>query len=203
MKTKTLQNKRREPRGAAILRKDKTAAIKRASLMELANLGYARMTMEGVAKRAGVGKTALYRRWSNKEDMMSELLEEIGIEVVSIKDQGSLEADLKEYFTKAIKTISRPLSRKILPELYAEMSRNTDFAKKIQKALKIPKRAKADEIIARAIKRKEISPNIDRDLALDLLAAPLYWRFIITHDPVADDYISNLTQATIAALKVK
>ncbi|PJJ05005.1 TetR family transcriptional regulator [Streptomyces sp. 2333.5] len=45
------------------MRKDKTAAIRAAVFEELAAVGFARLSVEGIARRAGVGKTAGYRRW--------------------------------------------------------------------------------------------------------------------------------------------
>jgi AcrR family transcriptional regulator len=57
---------KRAPAGAAVLRGDITAAIRNAVMHELAEVGYGRLSIEAVARRAGVGKTAIYRRWSNK-----------------------------------------------------------------------------------------------------------------------------------------
>ena len=58
--------RRRTPAGAAVLREDVTEAIRAAVFEELAAVGYARMSIEGIARRAGVGKTAVYRRWRSK-----------------------------------------------------------------------------------------------------------------------------------------
>ncbi|GAA3156686.1 helix-turn-helix domain-containing protein [Nonomuraea salmonea] len=60
---------RRTPTGAAVLQPQVTEAITEAVLDELAENGYARLSMEAVAKRAGVGKSALYRRWASKQEM--------------------------------------------------------------------------------------------------------------------------------------
>ncbi|MFJ4215082.1 helix-turn-helix domain-containing protein, partial [Streptomyces hydrogenans] len=57
---------RRTPAGAAVLREDVTEAIRAAVFEELAAVGFARMSIEGIARRAGVGKTAVYRRWKSK-----------------------------------------------------------------------------------------------------------------------------------------
>jgi AcrR family transcriptional regulator len=58
---------RRTPTGAAVLQPEITKAITGAVFDELADQGYARLSMEAVAKRAGVGKSALYRRWPSKQ----------------------------------------------------------------------------------------------------------------------------------------
>lgn len=56
-------------RGAAL-----EHAIHRAVLGELASVGYAELTMEGVARRAHTGKAALYRRWPSKKELVLEAL---------------------------------------------------------------------------------------------------------------------------------
>lgn len=62
------------PAGAAVLRQDVTEAIRAAVLEELAAVGFARMSIEAVARRAGVGKTAVYRRWKSKLHLVLDLV---------------------------------------------------------------------------------------------------------------------------------
>lgn len=185
-------------KGAALLQGNKTSAIKRAALIEVAKKGYARLTMEAVAKRAKVGKAALYRRWSGKEEMLIDLLHTIGLEIVSVEDQGSLEADLTAYVKQTIQLLKRPLAKKILPDLYTEMTRDTLFAEKIRQVMQRPKRAKASEIMERAIVRKEINSPIDKEIMLDALAGIIYWRFIITQEPLNEDYSASLVAILVA-----
>src|ERR671938_244016 len=63
-------SKGREPAGAAVLQESVTAAITSAMFDQLAEIGYARMSMDAVARRAGVGKAAVYRRWRSKQAML-------------------------------------------------------------------------------------------------------------------------------------
>ena len=64
----------RQPAGAAVLRPEKTEAIIAAFFAELGEKGYAGLTMDRVAERAGVGKAALYRRWPSKQEMLIDLV---------------------------------------------------------------------------------------------------------------------------------
>ena len=71
----TVEHKEARPAsGGAVLRQRVTDAITEAAFAELAEGGYARMSMEAVARRAGVGKAALYRRWPSKLAMVTELI---------------------------------------------------------------------------------------------------------------------------------
>ncbi|WP_460855120.1 TetR/AcrR family transcriptional regulator [Nocardiopsis coralliicola] len=53
------------------------AAIHEAALEETADHGIGRLTMEGIARRAGTAKTSLYRRWSTPEDIVLDALYEV------------------------------------------------------------------------------------------------------------------------------
>lgn len=191
----------REPTGAALLQEGVTRSIHRAALIELAKSGYARLTMQAVARRAGVGKAALYRRWAGKEEMVINLLSTVSTEIVSIEDTGGLRSDIEAFLHRSIKILRRPLARRILPDLYTEMSRNTTLAKALRENIEIPKRERGRVLIERAIKRGEISASIDQELAMDLMAGPLYWRMIVTQGAVSGRYVDNLANALIAAMQ--
>ena len=74
-----------------------TDAITEATFTELAESGYARMSMEAVARRAGVGKAALYRRWSSKQEMLCELIRTAVEDTLPPRPEtGALHSDLRE-----------------------------------------------------------------------------------------------------------
>src|SRR5580658_1897680 len=88
--------------GSGVLRSDLTRAIKLATLREFAANGYGGFAMEAVARRAGVGKAALYRRWPGKDAMIVEVLTGAGLEFAQSPDTGSLSGDLTHYVRHAI-----------------------------------------------------------------------------------------------------
>src|SRR5690242_9682664 len=71
-------NNRRPPAGAAVLREEVTTAIRAAFFEEVAEVGYGRASIQGVARRAGVGKTAVYRRWASKSALVLDLVSMVG-----------------------------------------------------------------------------------------------------------------------------
>ena len=80
---------KRAPAGAAVLRVDITVAIRNAVMNELAEVGYGRLSIEAVARRAGVGKTAIYRRWNNKLEMVLEIVSDVAGRSVPLPDTGA------------------------------------------------------------------------------------------------------------------
>lgn len=192
---------RRAVAGAALLQDDVTEAITAAFFREWARVGYAALSIEAVAKRAGVGKAAVYRRWPSKLAMASELLLKSGINVARAPDTGSLEGDVRAFLEDAYKLLRRPLVRRILPDLHAEMRRSAPLAKAIRANLQAERRAMGEALVRRAIARGELSASIDIDLALDLPGALLYWRLIVTGMDTPPRYLDDLLALTLGALR--
>ncbi|AUX47993.1 TetR family transcriptional regulator [Sorangium cellulosum] len=192
---------RRVPAGAAVLQEDVTAAITAAFFREWARVGYAALSIEAVARRAGVGKAAVYRRWPSKLAMASELLLKSGIRVAQVPDTGSLEGDVRALLEGAHRLLRRPLVRRILPDLHAEMRRSAPLARAIRGGLQLERRAMGEALVRRAIARGELPASIDVDLVLDLLPAVLYWRLIVTGMETPPGYLEDLQALTLGALR--
>lgn len=184
-----------------MLRQKLTKSILRAAIIELAREGYARLTMEGVTKRAGVGKAALYRRWPGKEDMIIEILLESKLIIIAAPNSGSLRGDVDQYLREAVRMLNRPLFRKILPDLYSEMTRDTRLGQTIRDLVQKPKDEVINQIIEQAISRKEMAQSADFLLAYDLLVGPIYWHILISHEATDNEYMTRLVKVVTIALK--
>lgn len=187
--------------GTALLHTGVTAAITRAAFREWARTGYAALSMEAVAKRAGVGKAALYRRWPSKLPMVADLLVRVGAPLAEVPDTGSLSGDVHEFLVRTARLLRRPLARRILPDLHAEMNRTPQLAALIRSGLQAERRDRGCQLLQRAINRGELRRELDVELALDLLGAPLHWRMVVTQAPAEPGYIGALTAMTVAGLR--
>jgi AcrR family transcriptional regulator len=189
--------------GGAALRQRVTDAITEATFTELAESGYARMSMEAIARRAGVGKAALYRRWSSKEEMLTELIRDAVKDALPpIPATGALHSDLREILGAVRGQLADPLVSRIGPGLLAEGGRSGALADLLRTAVAAPRRAAARMVLQAAIDRGELPVALDLELGLDLLIAPLGFRMLIMHGPSDDEYLQTLTSAVEAALKV-
>jgi AcrR family transcriptional regulator len=193
----------RTPAGAAVLQENVTSAIAAAAFGELAETGYARMSMEAVARRARVGKAALYRRWDSKDAMLIDLVARAVRQHALIDaDTGTLRGDVEAYLRATSSQLSGPLVSRIAPDFLGETPRNPALAAALREVIATPRRASADAMLRRAIDRGELPADLDHDLALDLLAAPVGFRLLVSRGAVDDSYIRRLTDATVAALKL-
>ncbi|MDA0566048.1 TetR/AcrR family transcriptional regulator [Streptomonospora sp. S1-112] len=191
---------RRAPAGAAVLQRDVTLAIQAAVFAELAEHGYGRMSIEAVARRAGVGKTAIYRRWNSKLQMVIDVVSTAAVKVMPVPDTGSLRGDIRELLDAGAQAMRHPLASQIVPDLLAEAARNPDIAETLEKALRETQQGVSAVMIGNAVERGELPADTDVELALDMVFGPLYWRVAVTRSPVSPDYLDRLAQGAAAAL---
>ena len=177
-----------------------TRAIWRAVIVELARTGYQGLSMEQVARRAGVGKAALYRRWRSREDMMLDLVAAIDIPIIPAPDRGGLERDLRQYLDSAAQLFRRPLARRLLPELYAEMSRGGTLGNALRDKLLGRKNDELHGLIERAVARGEVRPETDPAMAAAMIVGPIYWSWIIERRPVEGPALGHFAKGLAAAL---
>ena len=191
---------RRRTSAGPVLQSEVTDAIQTAFFEELAEVGYGRLSIDAVAKRAGVGKAAIYRRWRSKLDMTVALTSEVAVAAIDVPDTGSLRGDIRQYLDNACQAIAHPLARHIIPDLLAEATRNPALADALVPTLRTPRRAKAAVLFQRAVKRGELAADSDLEMCMDFLAGPLYWRLAVVHTQTGEDYLDRLTDRILAAL---
>ncbi|MEE6311679.1 TetR/AcrR family transcriptional regulator [Plantactinospora veratri] len=191
---------RRAPAGAAVLRGEITAALRRAVMQELAAVGYGRLSIEAVARRAGVGKTAIYRRWSSKLEMVLEIVSRVAGQSLPLPDTGSLKGDLEVLLRIVARALRHPLASQIVPDLLAEAARNPEIAETLQQALRTNQRDVGILLLDRAVGRGELPAEADPDVAVDLIIGPLYWRLAVARTPFPEDYLPRMAAAIAAGL---
>ncbi|MGW7586981.1 TetR-like C-terminal domain-containing protein [Kitasatospora sp. NPDC054768] len=192
------QPARRTP-GGPVLQDSVTEAIAAAFFEELADVGYARLSLEAVAKRAGAGKAAIYRRWPSKLDMTVALIRAVAVDASEIEDTGTLRGDVLAFLAEIDGALRHRLPSKIIPDLLAESGRSPELAQVLMTAVRDTRRSKATGLLERAVDRGELPADVDRELALDFLAGPLYWRLAVVHTATAPDYLDRLTDKLLAA----
>ncbi|KUJ68006.1 TetR family transcriptional regulator [Streptomyces albus subsp. albus] len=191
---------RRAPAGAAVLREDVTDAIRAAVFEELATVGYGRMSIERVARRAGVGKAAVYRRWRSKLPIVLDVVSALAAQGLPTPDTGTLHGDVRVLLEAVARVLRHPMAAQIIPDLLAESARNPEIAQALQRAVRDSQRGIAAAVVRHAVARGELAPDTDVDLVLDLASGPLYWRLVMVRTPLPDGYLDGLAAATTAAL---
>lgn len=183
--------------GAAVLQPRITDAVLTAALDVLEVAGYERLSMDEVARRAGVGKAALYRRWPGKLDMVLDALTRLSAPPAHIQATSLAEA-VRELLREAVAWLTDTRTRAVLPDLIAQAGRRPELARALHEHVGGPRRQWADTVL-RAWTPDSPQGDRSRELAIDLLAAPLFWRLTQQLDLDAD-YLNRLAELVTYAL---
>lgn len=189
-----------DPAGAAVLRPEKTQAIIAAFYAELAERGFEGLAMDRVARRAGVGKAALYRRWHSKHEMGLELMSKFLGLPPAAQDTGSLRGDLQSLIDDVIAALADPPLRRMLTSLAAEARRSPDLGALLAERSLKPRRDSSRQMFERAIERGELPPDTDIELAQDLFIGPPYFRATMLDEQFPPGYAQRHTDAVLRAL---
>jgi AcrR family transcriptional regulator len=161
-------------------------AIVAAAAELLEEEGFDRLTMEAIAHRAGVGKATLYRRWSNKVDLVVDVIS-TAFEEYPIADTGDTKQDLLLMSQRALSIIEGRVGR-IMKAVTSELGRNEALAAVVRESLMEPRREALRTVVRRGMDRGDIRSDIDPDLVLDALVGALYYRSQTTDQtPTAED----------------
>ncbi|MBP1821392.1 TetR/AcrR family transcriptional regulator [Mycobacterium sp. OAE908] len=171
-----------------------TAAILDAVMADLAEHGFRGLTMDAVARRAGVGKSAIYRRWPSKVEMTADALRTLSVVVAPVPDTGSLDGDLLALLTEVRSWLDDSRIRRVYPDLLAEAQRNPVLAEALMDYVGRPRRARAQVVLDRAAERGELAATADQDLMLDALGALVFWRLIALGRPVTDAHLGRVAR---------
>src|SRR5690348_1645244 len=99
------------------------AAVLTAALAELAEVGYAALTMDNVARRAGVHKTTVYRRWPDRDRLLLDaLMDQVAVDV-PIPDTRSIETDLQEHARSLVRWLTSPTGRAVIAAAFSDLAR--------------------------------------------------------------------------------
>jgi AcrR family transcriptional regulator len=176
------------------------AAVLAATLAELADTGYAALTVENIARRAGVHKTTIYRRWTDRESLVADVLGERVAMDFPIPDTGSAEADLRQLAQAFVAWVTSPTGRMIFAAVYSDAARIPGIAD-VRRGLFEYGPRRAAVVIERAIERGELPAGTDPACVLRALIAPIYFRLTVTAEPVDLAAAEQAAQIALAAAR--
>jgi AcrR family transcriptional regulator len=173
-------------------------AILKATREILAQAGVPGLTIEGVAARSGVAKTTIYRRWRSKEDLALAALLEVIREEPPARHLGSTRAAVSGYLGQLIKNVNSRLYGRILRGLISELAVDRQLAKGFREQVLARRIAAIRGLLARGIELGELRSDLDMKLAVDLLLGPIYYRGLISGEPLTSAFVERLVDAVMA-----
>ncbi|MEV4434168.1 TetR/AcrR family transcriptional regulator [Streptomyces sp. NPDC049555] len=177
-------------------------AICEAALSLVAESGYDRLTVEGIAARAGVGKQTIYRWWPSKGAVLLDAFTETMVAGEwALPDTGDLAADLKTVLRATVDEFADPRFHAPYRALYVAMADDAELAAGFTaKVLEPGARAYAERIRA-AQRCGQADPGCDAQLAAEALLAPFAQRWLMRSQPLSHAFTDSLVDLVLAGLR--
>jgi AcrR family transcriptional regulator len=173
----------------------------RSATLELAQeLGFAKLSIEAVAARAGVGKHTIYRRWPSKGALFLDAVLSSHEAALEYPDTGDIVADLREQILAAVELLGRPPLGPLYRSLLGEAQHDAAVSAALNERFIAPQTQRTIARLEKARDRGQLSPDLDLELAMSILSGPIYFQFLITAEPVTRDYVDGLLAALFAGL---
>jgi AcrR family transcriptional regulator len=160
--------------------KQTEAAILEATRELLIEVGVHGLTVEGVASRAGVAKTTVYRRWRSKEELALAVLLEMVNEIVAVPDLGNIRDELITFVNGAVRILGKTLMGRVMQGLVSDFAANEELGKAFREQIVSLRLAEVRRLIGRAIERGELRSDVDALLVHELLFGPVYYRLLLS-----------------------
>lgn len=160
--------------------------------------GYNAVTIEGVARRAGVGKQTIYRWWGSRAELILEAFANHAADIVPAPDKGSLREDLEAFIIAGFKRLARDYGD-IMRGLMADAVLDPEFNKILREAFIFKRRAATRVILERGVVRGEIARNADLELMMDMLFGPVWFRLLVRHGKLDSAFAKQIVDAVMAA----
>lgn len=172
-------------------------AVLSAALDELAERGFDDATVAGVAERAGVHKTSIYRRFPTRENLFVEALIVASEARVPVPDTGTLRGDLVATLRMVCAAADAPLGLALLRTSALAASPDYDAQRRRFWRVRIDSFA---QVFERAIARGELDAAVDIPFALEMLVAPVHSRLLVTAFPLEEDLPERITDLLLRGL---
>jgi AcrR family transcriptional regulator len=178
------------------------AAIVRATIDLLTEVGVDGTTTNAIAERSGSSKSTIYRRWSTRDALILDALRlAAGGRPDDIRSVIDLERDLGSTLQAAAQRgaqiFDSKILRAVLPTLARELLAGTAVGEQFRKDVFVPIRAAAKSRLLEAVKREEISPAVDPDLVFDLIYGGLLYR-VLVGEPVTEVVARSLADLVMS-----
>ncbi|MFD7645076.1 TetR/AcrR family transcriptional regulator [Kitasatospora sp. NPDC059795] len=171
-------------------------AILGAAFELLAEVGYARLTVEGIAARAGTGKQTVYRWWPGKADVLLEAITAHARQHIALPGTGDHAADLRT-FLAATFAAATPRTADALRALMAEAQIDPAFGERFRETLLRPRREALATLVDRAREAGRLAPHLTTATAVDLAFGTLWYRLLGTREPLDDELAELLTRTLL------
>ncbi|WP_182908337.1 TetR/AcrR family transcriptional regulator [Microbispora sp. H13382] len=179
-------------------------AILTAAFELVGEVGYAKLSIEGIAARAGVGKQTIYRWWPSKGAVLFDaflMLSEGEDDSAALPDTGDLEADLKTVLRATVAELNDPRYDEPMRALNTEILHDPALAAIYAERLDRPMKELKKQRLRSAQRAGQLSGDLDLDVAIEMLWGPLLNRWLQRSGPLTPEYADSVVETALNGLR--
>jgi AcrR family transcriptional regulator len=158
----------------------------------LVERGFAGVTIEGIAARAGVAKQTIYRWWPSKTDILMDAFVGDAAEDLAPPDGGDLGSDLRIHLSRLARFLTESDAGAVFRALAGQAQHDPEVAARFRADYLSQQRDRDRIPLLRAAERGQLPVGTDIDLAVDQLVGPIYYRVLVTGQPVPREFTDQL-----------
>ena len=174
------------------------ATVLDATVAELIAHGYAGLTVEGVAARAGVNRTTLYRRWGDRNSLIVDAIETFGAAEVEVPDSGDIDEDLRLWARSILATLTGSVSGALIRAVFGGAG-DSPQVQELRQRFWLTRSALIMPMVSRAVERGQLPAGTDPEEVIRHVGAPLYYRLLVLAEPLTPKAADLAAQVTAAA----
>ncbi|WP_033826016.1 TetR/AcrR family transcriptional regulator [Kitasatospora sp. MBT63] len=166
------------PRARSGSRRDEAArlAVLHAADDLLVEHGFGALTVEAIARRAGVAKQTIYRWWPSKTEILLDTLIEDSDKRLPVPTDGTTVESIRAYLRGFARFVTRDPAGKVLLALLAQAQHDPGMARTFHRRYLDPRRGLEREMLARAVEAGTVAPRLGPDATIDALVGPIAYR---------------------------
>jgi AcrR family transcriptional regulator len=178
-------------------------AILAATQQLLVERSYPDLTIEGIAARAGVGKQTIYRWWPSKAALVLEAYL-AGQDAVPLPaERETVREDVRALLGWLIAVLAQPIGGHVVAGLVGDLQHDADLAAGFHRDVVPARREAMLAALERARTRGEIRADTDLELAVDALHGAVFYRLLLSGEPLDVDFADRLAEQTLAGLAAR
>jgi AcrR family transcriptional regulator len=178
---------------------DSDAALLAAASEALLAGGYDGLVVDELARGVGVAKTTVYRRWPTKNHLVASVIAQWQ-EAVAVPDSGDVVADVTAVTAGMCRALDPAPMRRLVAELASASVRDAALRADVERVW-ADRRAAVQELLERGVASGDLRADLDVATVMDQLAGAVYYRVLISGEPLDDDYARRLVRSVVAGAR--
>ncbi|MCW2241800.1 TetR/AcrR family transcriptional regulator [Azospirillum canadense] len=174
-------------------------AILEAAFALMQEDGFDHLSIEGVATRAGTGRTTIYRWWPSRGVLAVEAFLASTEPLIAFAHSGSARDDMVQQM-RALAALYRGPTGRLVREMIGAAQHDQAMREAFSSGFLEPRREQARAVFRRGVAAGEFRTGIDADLAIDALYAPIYYRLFASGASIDDDFIARHAELVLRSI---